>query len=361
MEYLGSNKKPVKNRTKVRFHTGANEILGHAILLDREELEAGKTAVAQFRLEAPVCAVKDDRFVIRSYSPIRTIGGGRIINPIPKKHKRFKESITVNLKLLAESSPDEVVTCHIRESGLRGVAFSDLIIMTNTAEGELEQRLQHLLSDKAIVQVDRENRIFLHSSVFDGLRDKTIRALADYHKEYPLKAGMSKEALKSKLPQALSHRALNVLLQNLTKTDTVVQEKEAIRLSGHTIALGSDQKDIRHKIEEAYRDNGLQPPYFRELAASMRQDSGRIWDVLGHMLEEGVLVKVKEDLYFHKAVIEALRYKLVSYLKENTEITTPQFKEMTGVTRKYMIPLIEYFDVTRVTIRVGDIRRLREG
>jgi selenocysteine-specific elongation factor len=197
--------------------------------------------------------------------------------------------------------------------------------------------------------------------VLDQLREQAIQILEAYHKAHPLKTGMSKEAFKSSLPNTLGLRAFNVLLEDLTKSNKVVQERDIIHLSGHRIALEADQKDIRHKIERAYLESGLQPPYFKELVASMGENPGRIADVLGHMLQEGILVKIKEGLYFHKEVIETLKAKLVSFLTANTQITTPQLKEVTGVTRKYMIPLIEYFDAVKVTIRVGDVRKLREG
>ena len=361
LDYVGFDKKPFKNRTKVRFYTGSSEILGYAILLDRDELAPGESVVAQFRLEIPLAVVKDDRFVIRSYSPIRTIGGGRIINPVPRKHKRFRESVVVDLKHLAESSPREIIGYHVKESNLQGVAFSDLIVMTNIPKKELEQEVQGLLSKKVIVQVDRENRIFVHGSVFEGLRQEIVRILEAHHKEQPLKSGMVKEELKSKLPRGLGSRLFNLLVQELTKANTVVQEKEMMRLSGHKIALQADQRDMRHKIEQAYLKAGLQPPFFKELVASTGQNSGHMEDVLGHMLDDGILIKVKEGLYFHKIVIKALKDRLVSFLQANGEITTPQLKEITGVSRKYMIPLIEYFDDTKVTIRVGDVRRLREG
>lgn len=361
LTYLASNGKALKNRTKVRFHTGTSEILGYAILLDRDELAPGETAVAQFRLDSPVAVVKDDRFVIRSYSPVRTIGGGHILNPIPGKHKRFKESLVTGLRGLAESPPEEIITYHVKESGILGLPFSELRLMTNLSEKDLEEHLQRLLSQRTIVQVDRENRIFIHGSVFDELRQKTIIILEHYHKDYPLQAGMSKQRLMSTLSSWLSNKLFSLLMQDLTKSNRVVQEKEIIYLSEHQVALGADQKDIRHRIEQAYLESGLQPPYFRDLVASLGQDSVHTKEILMHMREEGMLVKVKEDLYFHKRVIDDLRNSLVSYLKANGEIDTPKFKEMTGVSRKYTISLIEYFDTTKITIRIGDIRRLREG
>ncbi len=361
LDYIGFDKKPLKNRTRLRFYMGTSEILGHAILLDRDELTPGESVVAQFRLESPLAAVRDDRFVIRTYSPIRTIGGGRIINPVPGKHKRFRASIVADLKRLAESTPREVIDHHVKESSLQGIAFSDLIVMTNLPKKELEQEVQDLLSKKAIIQVDRDNRVFVHGSVFEGLRQEIVRILEAYHKEHPLKSGIAKEVLKSKLPRGLSPRVFNLLVQELTKADTVVQEKEMIRLSGHTIALQADQKDMRREIERAYLNAGLQPPSFKELVASMGQNAGHMQDVLGHMVDDGLLIRVKEGLYFHRVLIKELKDRLVSFLLANGEISTPQLKEMAGVSRKYMIPLIEYFDDTKVTIRVGDVRKLREG
>jgi selenocysteine-specific elongation factor len=165
----------------------------------------------------------------------------------------------------------------------------------------------------------------------------------------------------STLSPWLSGKLFSLLIQDLTKSNTVIQEKEIIRLSEHRVALGADQKDIRQRIEQAYLQSGLQPPYFRDLVASLGQNSAHTKEILMHMLEEGTLVKVKEDLYFHRRIIDDLKNGLVSYLKANGEIDTPQFKEMTGVSRKYTIPLIEFFDAKKITIRVGDIRRLREG
>jgi selenocysteine-specific elongation factor len=359
--YLPSNEKALKSRTKIRFHTGTSEILGYVILLDREELSPGETMVVQFRLDAPVAVLKDDRFVIRSYSPVRTIGGGQILNPIPKKHKRFKAPIVAGLKSLAESAPREIIDYHVRESASSGLPFSELRLMTNLSEKDLDEHLQHLLSQKAILLVDRENRTFVHGSVFDDLRQKTMNTVEAYHKNYPLKPGISKQRLMSTLSPWLSSKLFSLLIQDLTKSNTVIQEKDIIRLSEHRVALGADQKDIRQRIEQAYLQSGLQPPYFKDLAASLGQNSAHTKEILMHMIEEGTLVKVKEDLYFHRRVVEDLKKNLVSYLKANREIDTPQFKEMTGVSRKYTIPLIEFFDAKKITIRVGDIRRLREG
>ena len=361
LAYLPSNEKSLKNRTKIRFHTGTSEILGYAILLNRDELPPGETAIVQFRLDAPVVVVKDDRYVIRSYSPIRTIGGGQILDPIPGKHKRFRDSLVTGLMDLAEAPPEEVITYHVKESATSGTRLGELLLRTNLSEKKLKNHLQDLLSQKTIVQVERETPKFIHGSVFDDLIQKVVKILKGYHTSYPLKAGMSRQGLLSKLSPSVDSRLFNLVIQDLAKRDQVVQDREVIRLAEHKVALKADQMDVRQKIEKAYLESGLEPPYFRDLMTSLGQNSARTKDLLELMLEEGTLIKVKEDLFFHKRVIDDLKKGLVSYLKANGEITTPQFKEMTGVSRKYTIPLIEFFDASKVTIRIGDIRRLREG
>jgi selenocysteine-specific elongation factor len=262
--YLASNQKPLKNRTLVRFHTGTSEIMGYLILLDQEELPPGQTVVAQLRLDSPVAIVKDDRFVVRSYSPVRTIGGGQVLNPIPQKHKRLRQDVVEGLQHLADDDPETVISQQIQQAGFSGVSFSYLKIMTNLTDKQLDTALQHMLSQKAIIQTDKENRIFIHHATFDSLIKKTSEYLTAYHARNPLKAGMPKEELKSKFPQLSDAKIFNLVLSHMIKSDLAAQEENTVRLSDHSVSLGADQEDIRKKMLELYREGGLQPPYFRD-------------------------------------------------------------------------------------------------
>ncbi|NOQ20147.1 MAG: selenocysteine-specific translation elongation factor [Desulfobacterales bacterium] len=360
LHYLAGNKKPIKNRTRVRFHTGTSEVLGNLILLDREELAPGEEAIIQLRLDSPVALVKDDRFVIRSYSPIYTIGGGVVLNPIPLKHKRLKPDTVEGLKRLGNEEPEALISFHTEASGYQGVSLSHLKMMTNLTDKQLENTLQGLLSKKKLIQVEKENRTYIHPSVFEKLKHDTQGQLADFHKANPLKPGMSKEELKTKFPPLLTSKLFNLTLNQMIKEKEIAQEENIIRLASHAVSLGGKQADVKDKILKTYLNAGLQPPYFKELAKSLEIDAKRAKDVLMHLVNEGVIVKVKEELYFHAGAINTLRKKLVEFLEAQGEITTPQFKEMTGVSRKYVIPLAEYFDSTNVTLRVGDVRKLRK-
>ena len=361
VHYLNSNKKSLKNRMRVRLHTGTSEVLGNLILLDSEEMLPGETREAQLRLDSPIALVRDDRFVIRSYSPVHTIGGGYILNPIPKKHKRFKPEVIAGLKCLVTDPPEEIIAYHVKESGYQGVLFSELKIMTNLHEKKLDSLIQNLLSKKILIQTDREHRTFIHKSSFSNLQEQVFAYLENYHKANPLKAGMPKEELKSKFPSAVGTKLFSLIIDRMIKDGKIISDRDTVRLAAHTVFLKTDQADVRKKILDIYLKAGLQPPYFKEISKTFDMDFAKSKDVFLLLIKEGSLIKAKEELYFHIDAINSLKKKLVDFLVLNKEITTPRFKEMTGASRKYVIPLIEYFDSQNVTIRIGDIRKLRKG
>ncbi|BBO81202.1 selenocysteine-specific translation factor [Desulfosarcina ovata subsp. sediminis] len=358
--YLSSNRKPMKNRTQVRFHTGTSETMGNLILLDREDLLPGDTCPAQIRLDEPVSLIRDDRFVIRSYSPVRTIGGGKVLNPIPAKHKRFQQAIIDGLMDLVESDAKAIIDYQARMAGPAGVTFADLLLMTNQPEKALTTTIANLLNSQTIVLVDKDNRTYVHLAVFDQLKTLSHDVLEQYHQRNPLKPGISKEELKSKFPRKANAKLFTQVLNRMIKDQQLVLEDDTVRLATHTVSLQVDQEVVKQQIADIYRQSGLTPPYFREITADLEMDAKSARGVLELLIGEGVLIKVKEDLYYDSRVIEKLKEKLVAHILEKGEISTPEFKDMTGASRKYVIPLIEHFDATNVTIRVGDIRKLRK-
>jgi len=361
MLYLKSNKKPLKNRTRIRLHAGTNEIMGNLIILEKDTIDPGETAVVQIRLESPVSCVKGDRFVIRSYSPVRTIAGGEILNPFPPKHKRFKDEIVEGLKGIVDNDLNEIIAFHMSQAGYSGLSFSELKLMTNISEKQLNSVIQNMLAKKMLIQTDKEKRLYLFGEVFSGLNKKAEDYLARYHESNPLKEGMSKEELKSKFPAVLGTKLFNMMVNFLLNEKIIAQNGDSVKLSDHKVALQVDQEELKEKILKAYSTSGLTPPYFKALSESLGKgyyDAAK--DVLLVMLNEKRLVKVKDDLYFWPDAIEGLKSKVVDFLKTNKEMAAPDFKELTGgVSRKYLIPLLEHFDSINLTIRVGDTRQLR--
>lgn len=360
LHYLKSNKKPLKNRTRIRFHTGTSEVLGNLVLLDADELAPGSDTVAQVRLDTPLSVIRDDRFVIRSYSPIRTTGGGQILNPVPPKHKRFRAEVISGLGTLAALDAEALVAYHVRMSEYAGLPFSHLRIMTNFSEKQLDSTLPTLLSRKTLICIDKESRLYVHTDMLMRLEQMVCEQLGTYHRANPLKTGMSKEELKSKCPSTVGEKLFHLMLQQFIKDRTVAVEEDLVRLASHEVRLMADQAEYKEKILAAYRDSGLTPPYFKDIANDLGMSAGEAKDVLMLLVGEEALVKIREDLYFYAPTIAVLQEKLVAFLQANEEISMPQFKDLSGVSRKYSVPLLEFFDARHVTLRVGDIRKLRK-
>lgn len=357
LDLLSSAPRKLKNRERVRFHTGTSEILSTVILLDRDELKQGESCLAQLRLEEPTAVLRKDHYVLRSYSPVRAIGGGEILHALPMKRKRFSEKVLAELQTLNEGSLSDIAEIFISLGRFLGVEQNELPFLMNISRKKLDETLKPLMAQKKVTQYDKERGTLIHSEFHTQAREEMLETLTTFHDAFPLKTGLLKEELRSRTAGARNQKLFNHLVGQLINGDVIVQEQEVLRLKTHKVTLGQDQEKARHEIEGIYLKGGLQPPYFKDLKAKFPKNMGK--DVLQVMVGDGILVKVKEDLFFHRKAIDDLKNRLTAYIKEKGEIDTPQFKEMTGASRKYTIPLIEYFDRSQVTVRVGDKRVLR--
>ena len=358
LDLLSSAPRKLKNRAKVRFHSGTSEIISTVVLLDRDALEPGETCFAQIRLNEPTTLLRDDRYVLRSYSPVRTIGGGRTLNTLPRKKKRFSEAVLSEMKLLFTGDLNEIIEYFVSSGRFRGVEQEELPFLTNTSKKRLDEALKVLKAQQRIILYDKERSVLIHADFLKKARDEILDTLTRYHKKFPLKEGLVKEELRSKTAGANNTKLFNHLVLQLAREGIIVQNKEIVHLKDHQVTLAQDQEEIRRELEKIYTKSGLQPPYFQEIKKKFPGNTGV--EVLEVMVKEGGILKVKEDLYFHLEAVDGLKSELIAFLKNNGEITTPQFKEMTGTSRKYTIPLIEYFDRTQITVRVGDTRVLRK-
>jgi len=363
--YLASNKKPLKNRTRVRVHLGTAEIFGRIALLETDELASGSQANVQLLLEEPIAVWPGDRYVIRSYSPIITIGGGGILNSSPKKRRRVKTSDRERNKEIFETyhagNLEDLVLLHLRESSLVGLTFEKLAVKMGLFGNRLKKVLDGPLSARKILVIESEKQRMMESSVYEKLCNQAIEILEAFHKENPLKPGLSKEELRSRLHRGLDPRLFQFMLNNLCKHKKIVQDQAIIRLPSHTVALKDEENILRRDMETFYKDAGLAPPTMKELLARFtKYPENLVREVLNVLRRENIIIKVNEELYFPAVPIMELEKKLRDFIKKEGEIDAPRFKGLTGLTRKYSIPLLEYFDKIKVTIRVGDKRLLRE-
>jgi selenocysteine-specific elongation factor len=357
--YLKSNAKPAKTRTRVRFHSGTSEILGYMVLLDRDELLPGEDALVQFRLESPVCCIKDDRYVVRSYSPVKTIGGGAILNPVAKKYRHMDPGVIQGLNALTAEDAEQTILFFLSLNGFKGLSYNDLRVMTNLTDKKLSATLQKLLAQQAVIQTDKEKQTFVSGAFFDEFKKKVMEKIQHYHTANPLKEGMPTQELKSKFRYIKDPKFFNILFSRLEKESAVIQDKNLVKLADFEVALQVDQHQIKKDIIQLYRSAGLTPPFFRTVCQDLDLDNKTARDVLQMLIDEKQIIKTKDDLYFDAEAMARLEAELVAFLKKNESISTPEFKDMTGISRKYVIPLIEYFDAIHLTIRVGDTRQLR--
>ena len=361
LELLKDAPRPLKHRAKVRFHAGSAEHPATVALLEGEELAPGEKAFVQLRFDRPVTVLRGDRFVLRSISPVQTVGGGTVLHPSPRKHKgQDKLKAVEALRTLLTGDDSEIILRLVRDAAWNGLGENELRILAALPAKTLEKTLQKLITQRTVLLYDKENRRMLHAEALSELETTVLDVLEDYHRRFPLKAGMSKEELFAQMPRPVESRLYNFALRRLTEGGKLVQEMDSVRLTSHTTDLKEDEEAVRLKMEKTFRDAGLQPPFFKEIASILPGTPRQHQDVLDWMLSQGLLVKVKEDLFFHAEAMAGLQTRLVEFLREHGEISTPQFKEMTQASRKYTIPLLEYFDTRKFTIRIGDIRKLRE-
>ena len=357
---LSSSPKPLKHRTRLRVHLGTAEALGRAILLDREEVKPGEEAFFQIRLEEPIVALPGDRFVIRSYSPLLTIGGGEVLDAFPTRHRRFSPRVKEEMETLEKGSDDEKIRLRLLKAGPAGLSWPELVRRSNMLPAKLKSRVETLVASGGILSDNGDRLRYFHSQVIADLKRFCLDYLKDFHRKNPLQPGAMKEELKSKLPPQVDARLFNHLFSILIEEKKIIVEKETVRLSSHTISLKEEEKDLRKKMVLLYARGKLQPPLVKEVTAELAVAENELKPVLQLLTKEGTLVKVKEDLYFHQQAMQELEGEVISFLQQHKEMTPTQFKEISQVSRKFAIPLMEHFDARKVTMRIGDKRVLRK-
>ncbi len=363
--FLSSAAKPLKNRSRVRVHSGTAEIIGRIVLLEADEIAPGTEANVQLILEQPVGVWPGDRYVVRSYSPVATIGGGRVLNGAPRKRKRATDRDRARnqevFALYRDGTPEDHALYHLEESGYPGLTFERLATRLGIFGNRLKKLLSPPLSSKKILVVDSERQRMVAATVLEKLMAACTKIIADYHRDNPLKPGLVKEELRSRLYRNLEPRLFQLALTELGRRGTVVQEGALVRSSEHRVALQEEEETLRKEIAAAYRDGALAPPTVNEVLARFDdRPAPKVKEMIGVLLQEQTLTKISETLLFDAGVLAALQDKVRAHLEKHGEIDAQGFKEMTGATRKFSIPLLEHFDKVKLTIRVGDKRILRE-
>jgi selenocysteine-specific elongation factor len=356
---LSSSPRALRHRTEIHLHHGSRETLARLYLLDRDKLAPGETALCQLRFTEPMVGVYGDRCVLRSFSPLRTVAGGKLINPLGRKVKRFSTELE-RLASLASGQGEALILTQLDLSGPAGLRFNELRIMTNLESKQLEHALQQLSGKQQVFQFDREERGYVSASVVAGLSETALKTLGEYHKKEPLKLGLPRGAFTAVWSKEVAAKLAHFLVERMLKKGELTAEQEVLRLPGHKVSLATDQADLRKKLMTAYEAGGLTPPNLKDVLDPLGLSFKEASAVFKVLMDEGALTKVKEDMFFSSVALKGLRDKLVGYFAGAEEMGPVEFKDLTGLSRKYAIPLLEYFDKEKLTVRVGDKRRLRK-
>ena len=351
----------VRSRSRVRLHIGATEVLGRVRVLDEPaEIPAGGSGLAQLRLEAPVVALHGDRFILRSYSPQRTVAGGVIVDPFAAKHRG--KDLAQTRRLLRTLMDDDRVTKFrgfVSCSAERGLRVADLAAATGWNTDVLANVASAAQGGGEVIDA---GGVYLARESFDRLSSQVLDELERHHKREPLARGMLRETLREKVFAHSTPELFSAVIAKLEAGRAVVSEKDIIRAGGHSIGLSAQDAQMSARIEQVYRVAGVEAPSIEDamkraaISIAQRTQARKIMQLL---VDGKKLVRIQNDMFMHVDVVEGLKLKLGKYASQHEAdrlIDVPTFKELAGVSRKYAIPLLEYFDREQVTRRTGDKR-----
>jgi selenocysteine-specific elongation factor len=360
LSFLPSAPRDLKHRATLRLHSATYEVPAQVILLDRDTLGPGEEAFVQLRLKSPVLLLPGDYFILRSYSPQITVAGGMVVDPAPPRRRRRSAQALELLQALGEGEDADKLLLLTREALLSGLTLDELITRSGLSAKRADAALSGLLSQGLIVQAVKEPRIFLAREAFNTLKGQLLAGLETYLQDNPLKDGIGKEELKARIPKRSDLRFFGPVLSSLEKEGKTVTDRDLVKIPGYKASSAADQAQLQAALEGALVTGGMEPPTIKELCETARCTEKETLEHLSLLVREGRVIKIKGDVYYAPAPLQALRDTLIAHLREKGEITPPEFRELTGLSRKFMIPLLEYFDQEKVTLRVGDKRVLRK-
>ena len=368
LEVRPAAKRALKHNQRVRFFIGATETIGRVIVLgEPKEIEPKRRALVQIVLDDAVVALAGDRFVVRDETNMRTIGGGIVLNPLGRRSRKPLEAYVSHLQALDGSRGPTAVEAMLNLQERLALTPHLMAQLFNAPVTEIGETLK----DPRFVRLsfgDEEG--FTTAVKWKDLQHVAIEALTRHHREEPLAPGLEMEALRTRLPYEVAPRAFRALVERLvretaaeTPESSIVREESVVRLKSHKVQLGGDTGELGAKIERLLQDSGYQPPELKQLGESLAlspSSMGRLRAVLSAIEREGRVIKIATDFYMAREAVESAKAKLLKRLETDGEITAATYRDVLDASRKYAILLLDYFDHSGVTTRVGDLRKLRK-
>jgi selenocysteine-specific elongation factor len=355
LELLRSAPK-MKQRSRVHFHAGTCETVAELVFFAPKELAPGQTGFAQLRLQDDVMVLAGDRFIIRQFSPVTTIGGGLVLDPLARRPTVRDTGRVAFLETLERGDKADTLAA-MTERALLGIGFEEIIARTGWLENEIRVTAKKLADIGRAKIVSAEPLILLSAKSFNEAGQKIAARIEKFHKENPLLPGISRENLRASLGRRVRPETFRAVLDELLAQKKLEAHGEIVKRAGAAISLDPEEARAKEQIEKAFAAAGLAVPSVKEVLGELSVEARRAEKILQILLRDKSLVRVTPELIFHRDALAQLRDRLSTFKKTKGErISVPGFKELTGITRKYAIPLLEYLDRERVTRRAGDER-----
>jgi len=363
LSFVSSLEKPVQVRSKTLLHVGTTQLVATLVLLGVQEARGGDEVLAQLRLEKPTVILPDERVVLRGFEVLanygKTFAGGRVLDPAPRKHKNGDTRVVESLQRIAEGDVRTTIQELTRLSGDQEMTLSQLWTRVHASQSLLKETLEALSSQGELIKVGEG---WMHQESATALQDKALLLLTAFHQEHPTRVGMPREEVRSRLRYGLEADAMNDLLAPLVADQKIQVNADTFAQHGFSPKVDGRMATLVEEMGTLYRNKKLEPPTLSDCGATLNAGQQELKEAADILVRNQQLVHVKGPLYFSKNAVDSLQTQLISFLKENEEISTLEFKEMTGVSRKYAIPLAEFFDAKKITLRAGNAgRRLRPG
>jgi len=358
LELLPSAPGPIELRKRVRFHTGTAELIGHVVLLGQDRLRPGDSGFVQIRLEEPAFALPGDRFIIRQYSPMITIGGGQILDGAAVKHRRSDRSVIEKLRVFKDGGPDEALLALIDDAGLGGIAVIKLAAMRGMVPRRAEERLV-ALAKKGLIRMFNDNPATVVSApAFKAAAHAAVAAVTRFHETNPLAQGIGREELRTRMFGDASVTVFNAVLDQMIAEHKLASSQDFVHDFGRKVTLQGEQERMRADLQARFQTLGLEASSVDQVIDSLKLDKATARKIVQLMLKENTLVRINEEMVVDRAALNKLVADVRALKSKTAKLGVSEFKDLTGVSRKYAIPLLEYLDRQRVTRRVGDERMI---
>ena len=350
LRLLPSAPRPLKTGTRVHFHSNTMETVAEISLHGTKQVASGAEAFARLKLPEPALLLPGDRFIIRQFSPIVTIGGGVVLDPAPIPRMAGHENF---LQTLAGGNAEAMLTARIARRGHAGISIAQLTVETGWRKNFIEARLAAGLEELRVLRI---GDLLVDTPAIVRLQRLIVDSVKGFHQKNSLVGGIAREALRERVKA--SPEVFTAVVDLLVREKNIEASAELVRLPGHGVVMKDEEAESKKKIEDAFAVAGLKVPALHEVIAGLKVDRARAQKIVTLLLRDKVLTKISDELVFHRSALEQLRRLVAAQKAKSTKMDVAKFKELTGISRKYAIPLLEYLDREHVTKRVGDAREI---